>query len=120
MSAAQPFRVLVCGGRKFTDKPLLYRTLDTLARLHGILYVIEGGARGADSLARTWRHENLQPGATFHADWKHYPQAAGPMRNRKMLVDGQPDLVLAFPGGAGTADMVRQAEAFRCPVERVR
>jgi SLOG family YspA-like protein len=117
---ARPFRVLVCGGRKFTDKALVYRTLDALAAEHGVLYVIEGGARGADALARTWRHDKLQPGKTFHADWTRYGDAAGPMRNRKMLVDGQPDLVLAFPGGDGTADMMRQATAFRCPVEQVR
>jgi hypothetical protein len=118
--ALRPFRVLVCGGRKFTDKALVYRTLDALAEEHPAIFVIEGGARGADALARMWRHERLQPGETFHADWKRYGDPAGPIRNRKMLVDGQPDLVLAFPGGDGTADMIRQAEAFRAPVERIK
>jgi len=28
-----------------------------------------------------------------------------------MLKDGRPDIVLAFPGGTGTADMMRRARA---------
>ena len=31
------------------------------------------------------------------------------MRNARMLAEGKPDLVVAFPGGRGTADMVAQA-----------
>jgi hypothetical protein len=31
------------------------------------------------------------------------------MRNQAMLDYGKPDLVVAFPGGKGTADMVRRA-----------
>ena len=45
----------------------------------------------------------------FPAEWKKHGKAAGPIRNRKMLQDGKPDLVLAFPGGRGTANMVELA-----------
>jgi hypothetical protein len=34
---------------------------------------------------------------------------AGPLRNYQMLEEGKPDLVVAFPGGGGTKDMVRRA-----------
>ena len=34
---------------------------------------------------------------------------AGPIRNQEMLDKGKPDLVIAFPGGKGTADMVGRA-----------
>jgi SLOG family YspA-like protein len=121
--ALRPFRVLVCGGRKFTDKALVYRTLDELAAEHGgVLYIIEGGQHGADSLARKWRHDRLQPGETFPADWDRYGDPAGPIRNHRMLAEGQPDLVLAFPGHTGTANMISQAErpGFRVPVRRVK
>lgn len=43
---------------------------------------------------------------------------AGPIRNRRMLEQGKPDLVVAFPGGAGTANMVRLTEAAALPLLR--
>lgn len=43
-------------------------------------------------------------------------KAAGPIRNQRMLDEGKPDLVVAFPGGRGTADMVRRAKAAGVPV----
>ncbi len=44
----------------------------------------------------------------FHAEWMKYGKAAGPIRNARMLAEGKPDLVVAFPGGRGTADMLRR------------
>ncbi len=51
------------------------------------------------------------------AKWETYGKAAGPIRNREMLLN-LPALVVAFPGGKGTADMVRQAERAGIPVRR--
>ena len=47
----------------------------------------------------------------FKADWDKFGRAAGPIRNAQMLREGKPDLVVAFPGGRGTANMVAQAKA---------
>ena len=47
----------------------------------------------------------------FPADWKVRGRAAGHIRNQQMLDEGRPHLVVAFPGGRGTADMVRRARA---------
>jgi hypothetical protein len=52
---------------------------------------------------------NYVPVIEFPANWKVYGRAAGPIRNMKMLLEGKPDLVVAFPGGIGTADMVKKA-----------
>jgi hypothetical protein len=41
-------------------------------------------------------------------------RAAGPRRNQRMLEDFRPDLVVAFPGGRGTAYMVRRAGLAWC------
>jgi len=46
---------------------------------------------------------------TFDAEWHRHGKRAGPIRNQRMLEEGQPDLIVAFPGGHGTADMVRRA-----------
>lgn len=48
---------------------------------------------------------------TFRANSRKHGRAAGPIRNQQMLDEGKPHLVVAFPGGTGTADMVRRAQA---------
>jgi len=105
-------RVLVCGGRDYDDWKAVFAVLDAIRELHGPLTIIEGGANGADCLARRWATERKAGLVTVPADWKQHGRAAGPIRNRVMLADHRPNYVLAFPGGKGTRDMVRQAEAF--------
>lgn len=104
-------RVLVCGGRDFKDCGLLFATLDRLAAYNGIDCIIEGDAHGADRIAGAWAKRRRVDLRLFPADWRKHGRAAGPIRNQAMLDQGRPDLVVAFPGGAGTADMVRRAHA---------
>jgi predicted Rossmann-fold nucleotide-binding protein len=102
-------RVLVCGGRNYRDH---IRVGEALNRLHdklGIDLIIQGGASGADELAFAWARVNGVPEQQFEADWENHGSFAGPMRNKRMLEEGRPDLVIAFPGGRGTADMVKKA-----------
>lgn len=98
-------KVLVCGGRDFLDAQRMQRILDVL----GPSEVIHGAARGADALAANWAVRRGVPHRPFPADWHRHGKAAGAKRNRRMLAEGKPDFVLAFPGGAGTADMVQAA-----------
>lgn len=103
-------RVLVTGGRNYDDSHRVYAVLNKLHAEAGIDCIIEGGARGADDLARRWA-ENVGgvPVETYEADWENQGTFAGPARNARMLAEGRPDLVIAFPGGRGTADMTRKA-----------
>ncbi len=105
-------RVLVCGGRDYCDSSTVWGRLDELRRSVplGTMMVIQGGATGADQIAREWCGAREVPYDNFAADWNAYGKAAGPMRNQRMLDQGRPDLVLAFPGGRGTADMMRRAK----------
>ena len=98
-------RVLVCGGREFSDRDLLARKLSDL----DIALLIHGGARGADSMAGNWAQAMGIPVQVYPALWHLDGKAAGPIRNSRMLADSKPDLVIAFPGGNGTADMVRKS-----------
>lgn len=110
-------KVLVCGGRDYADRELVYVVLD---RIHGetpIEFIIQGEADGADALARDWAVSRKVALIGCHADWKKHGRAAGPMRNQDMLDRWEPDVVIAFPGGAGTADMVRRARRAGVPVE---
>lgn len=110
-------RVLVCGGRDFADFDLVCRTLsEWAARASGQspeedIVIVHGGALGADTLAERWASENWLPTEIYHADWERHGKAAGPIRNQRMIDEGKPNLVVAFPGGRGTADMIRRAKA---------
>lgn len=102
-------RVLVCGGRNYNDADKVAAVLNKLHAEARIDVIIEGGARGADRLARQWaisRHVRLE---TFEADWENQGSFAGPARNHRMLLEGNPDVVIAFAGGKGTADMTKKA-----------
>lgn len=50
------------------------------------------------------------------AEWDRLGRKAGPIRNQRMLDEGKPALVIAFPGGTGTAGMVAIARKGRVPV----
>jgi hypothetical protein len=111
-------RVLVCGGRDYDDRERVFSILDVAHMANPIIELIHGGATGADALADEWAR-----GKTAIREFP-YPSAlgrrGGPIRNQKMLDEGKPHMVIAFPGGAGTADMVRRAEKAGVPVVRVR
>ena len=98
-------RVLITGGRDFADRQLLFETLDRLHAARGFTLVIHGAAKGADSLADEWAKERGIEVQARPADWKKHGRAAGPIRNQEMLKEN-PQLVVAFPGGKGTANMV--------------
>lgn len=107
-------RVLVCGGRDFSDFGLLCEVLDEVKPT----YLIHGNARGADTLAGQWAFMRGVRGIACPANWARDGKRAGPLRNQRML--GQaPDLVVAFPGGRGTADMVARARKAGVPVREV-
>lgn len=105
-------RVLVCGGRDFTDTLFVYSKLDSLhdqIPFPGVDVLIEGNAKGVDRIAGYWARRRGIENQKFPADWKKHGRAAGPIRNKEMLVKGKPDLVVAFPGGRGTANMIKIA-----------
>jgi YspA, cpYpsA-related SLOG family len=103
-------RVLVCGGRDFSDRKLAFDTLDDLFHHEVVDCIIEGDARGADRIAGAWAKERHIDLRLFPADWQKYGRSAGSIRNKQMLDEGKPDLVIAFPGGHGTANMIKQSK----------
>lgn len=102
-------KVIVCGGRDFNNIAFIWRSLDLLHEERPISALMQGGAQGVDSIARDWaRTKRGIERYVCKADWDVHRKAAGPIRNARMLEWG-PDLVVAFPGGVGTANMVEQA-----------
>lgn len=112
--------VLVCGGRKFDDWGVFTREMVAASnRLGTIRRILHGGASGADTFARHLAKAWQLPAEEYAAEWSKYGRSAGPIRNQRMLDEGKPDFVVAFPGGRGTADMVQRARAAGVEVVEV-
>jgi hypothetical protein len=97
----------------------LNSTLDALKKEFSDLIIIQGEAKGADSLARDWAHRSKVMTLSFPANWKAFGKSAGFLRNIQMLEEGNPDLVVAFPGGRGTEMMCEIAEKAGVPVRKI-
>lgn len=111
-------KVIVCGGRDFRSPAQVWRELDRLHAEHGFTALMQGGAKGADTFAREWAATKPEiERFVCNAEWEKYGRAAGPKRNARML-EWKPDLVVAFPGGVGTANMIAQATAAGVKVHR--
>jgi len=108
-------KVLVCGSRNWVDELPIRQCL---LSLHPSL-VIEGAARGADSLAAKAARSLHIPVREFPAQWEKFGRSAGYRRNLQMLLEGKPDLVVAFPLGvsSGTWNMVAIARKAGVPVK---
>tara|TARA_Y100000780_G_scaffold232443_1_gene263957 strand:+ start:3901 stop:4263 length:363 start_codon:yes stop_codon:yes gene_type:complete len=97
-------KVLVAGGRDFDNKDWLFKELNAIHSAEPITQIIDGGARGADSLAYLWAHQMGIDNYRAFANWEKYGKKAGWVRNNEMA-DLGPDLVVLFPGGVGTQMM---------------
>jgi hypothetical protein len=93
--------------------------LDAAHSANPIVCLIHGAARGADALAADWAKQRGIHAIAYPADWAHEGRKAGPIRNQQMLNSGKPHIVIAFPGGKGTDDMISRSEAAGVPVVRV-
>ena len=110
----RPLKAIVCGGRDYADYELVRAVLDAL----NIGILVHGAARGADSLAARAATELGITQIACPADWQTHGRRAGMLRNLEML-EHKPDLVIAFPGGRGTAHMASVAERAGIAVYRI-
>jgi hypothetical protein len=105
--------LLVCGGRHYGDSEIVDRVLSKIVKDADVSLIVHGGATGADALAEVWARRHGVPTApepVSKAEWRARGKAAGPIRNRRMLHKYAPDLVVAFPGHDGTADMMKPSQ----------
>lgn len=108
-------RVLVCGSRTWNDpEPIRYFLAGLQAEHPGAdIFVAHGDAQGADAYAGIAAEMLGIPVTTFPADWGLHGRKAGFIRNKRMIDEFQPDVVLAlseYPITKGTAHTVRLAQ----------
>lgn len=103
-------RLLICGDRNWFEGAAIREIL----LQYKPEVVIEGEAKGADTLARIHAEKLNIPVLKFPADWQKYGRAAGPIRNSQMLKEGNPDVVVGFHNriddSKGTRDMLTRAK----------
>jgi len=113
-------KVLVTADRHYKDEFIVATVLSGFYQaaidVYEDLTIIEGGGRGGDEMARKWGR-NLEgvEHITVEAEWMKYGKPAGPIRNRKMFDEHEPDVVIAFHDdlerSKGTRDMVDYAKS---------
>lgn len=113
-------RLLICGDRNWDNYELIFLALRRIQENVHIECVIQGEARGADSLARLAAEQIGIPVKKYPADWDTYGKSAGPIRNQRMMTHGRPDAVMAFHNkledSKGTKHMVELATKAKLPV----
>jgi len=100
--------VLVTGDRDWTNEIVIK---DTIGRMSdSITTLVHGNAKGADRIAAKIALSLKIPVRSFPAQWDTHGLAAGPIRNRQMLKETHPEIVLAFhddiENSKGTKDMI--------------
>lgn len=114
-------RVLICGGRDPSSEVCDAVWNWVMENCEQGDVVIHGAARGVDTQAMI--AAQTLPGVKhlpFQAEWEKWGRAAGPIRNKRMLEEGRPDLVVAFPGGRGTENMIILAKRAGVRVQEIK
>lgn len=119
-----PVVALFCGSRNFDDRTIievLVHGVESVARLRGRpLLIVEGEARGADTLSRVEAEAIGIEVARVPADWDKHGRKAGILRNIEMLETYRPEIVIAFSddieNSRGTKHMATIAKRAGVPV----
>lgn len=117
------FRVIIAGGREFSDYQLLSSRMDSLLANkvnEGPVAIVCGKARGADTLGERYAKERGYQVLYFPADWDRLGKRAGYVRNEEMAKNA--DALVAFWDGQskGTKHMIETAREYRLAVRVVR
>lgn len=113
--------VAVTGGRGYSNWAALFEKLDSIHGANKIDLIVTGGCRGADWIAGEWATKGLVQLATFAVTARQWQNSlnSGPVRNKLMLTACRPDVLVACPGGKGTAGCVALAKKLGIIVEYI-
>lgn len=124
-------KICITGGRDY-DKPnliqwIIYQLKLRLPKRDFDVTLIHGAAKGVDTFAELEARKDFyngtiglawktRPYPVLKEDWEKYGLQAGPRRNKIMLTEEQPHVLISFPGGKGTANCVGTAIELDIPV----
>ena len=126
MNTARVFRVIIAGGRDYTDHVTLTERCDELlvAKIDDgyIIEVVSGAAAGADTLGELYGEKRDYFIKRMPANWSRYGKSAGYKRNVEMAEYA--DALIAFWNGntqrSGTNHMINIAKDRELPTRIVR
>jgi len=118
MVKLQTVSIIICGGRDFKDYEFLKNKInsfqDWLVQYNETIGTIhQGGARGADALAKRYAYERSIDCITHEAEWDKYGKSAGIKRNLRMLAFANPKYTIGFMGGRGTSHMIEISKGIK-------
>ncbi|MGP0016013.1 DUF2493 domain-containing protein [Pseudomonas sp.] len=105
-------RVLICAGRYYLNAAMCRKVLEAYHQTRKISVLIHGGNQFLGSEVEDWARENGTHLVRYPSNWQLYGKQAERRRNQFMLMDSEPDLVIAFPGGHDTEELVSRARAM--------
>ncbi len=107
-------KLIIAGGRDYSPKREHISLLRSYLVAREVTEILSGCANGADLVGELVAGFEGIPTNKFPANWKLHGKSAGPIRNAEMAKIG--DALFAFPGGSGTADMVKKMQELNKPV----
>jgi hypothetical protein len=102
-------RIIVNGGRNYSDLTLVEPELTKLHRYTPIDVVIHGCSGAHAGAVEHWARSRGIPIVRYPPNWERFGHRSEMLRNMFMIKDSRPDLLVAFPGGENTADLIQRA-----------
>jgi len=114
------YKVVVAGGRTFTDYDLMKERLDKILEGKSNITIVSGTAKGADKLGERYAKERGYNIKRMPANWDKHGRSAGYKRNEEMAKVG--DHVVCFWDGnsSGTKHMIDLARKYELVVDVIK
>lgn len=107
-------KTIIAGSRTILNKEEIFYHLNCLP--FKVTEVVCGGAKGPDSIGKSWAKETHTPYTVFVAYWDKYGNGAGHKRNEQMA-EYADALVLFWDGkSSGSKDMLARAKAHNLEI----
>lgn len=100
------FKLLIAGGRNFTDLKRMSKVATNLLGNRRSVEVVSGTAGGADRLGEAYAYSRGFSVKRFPADWEQYGKSGGMVRNAEMAKYCDAALIFWDGKSKGTSNMI--------------
>ena len=120
MTKDEEFRVIVAGSRNFNNYALLEATLDKLLVRKANIVIVNGAARGADTLGEQYAAARGLKCIRMPADWDKHGKSAGYKRNEEMAKIGHAAVLFWDGVSRGTERMANLAQRYKLAIRVIK